>query len=157
MFRSITGKSSLNLHFRQLLAVFLTSIHSSAVLSAAQPKNMKPSLIYGDLAHKTHIHFIRKFYLLGFQYVFVLGLLLTTTLKCKLNITPNSNSSNTGYPALLSSHRTSYLQHTRKFLHLLQLLAVCLLSLEYESHEGRIQSSSVFQGFRAGTQQSLNK
>ena len=157
MFRSITGKSSLNLHFRQLLAVFLTSFDSSAILSAARPKHMKPSLIYGDLAHKTHIQFIRKFYLLGFQTVFVLGLLLTTTLKCRLNICPNSNSSKTGYSALLSSHRASYLPHTGKFLHLLQLLAVCLLSLGYESHKGRIQSSSVFQGFRAGTQQSLNK
>lgn len=88
MLRSIAGKSSLNLHFRQLLAVFLTSFDSSAILSAAQPKNMKPSLIYGGLSHKTHIQFIRKFYLLGFQNVFVLGLLLTTTLKCKLYIPP---------------------------------------------------------------------
>ena len=38
MFRSITGKSSLNLHFRSLLAVFLPSVDSSAILSAAQPK-----------------------------------------------------------------------------------------------------------------------
>lgn len=55
MLRSIAGKSSLNLHFRQLLAVFLTSVDSSAILSAAQPKNMKPSLIYGGLSQDAYL------------------------------------------------------------------------------------------------------
>lgn len=158
MFRSITGKSSLNLHFRQLLAVFLTSVDSSAILSAAQPKNMKPSLIYGDLSQDTYpIH---------------QEILFAWVSKCICTWTTSYH---------YSKMQTEYLPPIATVPILVTLLFYlptglltsstldrffiyysCLLSVS--SHQNmnptRAGLPAVFQGFNAsgpGTQQSLNK